>query len=1099
MYVRRNTNRNTATYVLLALTVFLNLVSFSQEVIQNTIIEASFIKPVIQQKTGELSFNVVRIKNYSDSAISILPILDLPEGWAMFSTAFKDTIIPPNSEISLPFRFRTPSIAKSNIEHKISFKAFSAKKNILIESSFVVNLDAFHSWDIIIPKKRVFFYPRMNLAQFEIVIVNNGNTNEIISLDINPDSKIILEGISASDFKQEINLASNSDTTLKFTATYVYSEDRVFDICKVQIHAATEEKKIFRAVLLEKYSDTYAPFDIDKTLAHEAEVGIRTFSKNNDALPFVKARGSTRFKDESSFNYNFTYYDLTQTENFISNSYYNFLYARNSFNAGLGAFSSLLGRNLYSRNSLMISDIIEVSSTSSIEGYASYSLMSPKTSLAAGYHFDTDKLNMLGSVSYDVDGLRKTNTASVVLNSGRIPIAKNHVASVIIYGYHESHQLANKYQQFGYAWDLNYYGKIAKNLTLHFTNNYGSPDIPGPQMGLLNFSTKVKYNIGESKNYISTRYINVARNYYNVNSEGYRLPEIRLKDQYANILFHSNTNKKFRWYIGPSIEYYHSSNPVSNEDTRIIYDIRKYRMEFKGYIGRHLMLNIKYGIGEFFYHEIEDQTDTRYDFHLLGDYHNSGYGVRLSYDYGPMVNMGLYQYALDAGNNSVNISPYVIKTYLKGRVNLTIFTNYTYRFDLKYGSLNINPKVETYVYKDWYAIVGGTYNYTQQTYNEFDTRRSFYYMEFSIKKRWGKSDYDKWKKDLRRLKIQLFQDENGNGKMDNYEKGIPNVKIRLQLTNTASQSPRGNFPVDITLLSNDKGIVTFNRIPKGFYKSTIIPISDLKEYFYVNRSTEQIELNKNEVYYIAFQKASKIVGKVNLKRQKFVKGSGGKIDMTNIKVTAYNKLGNSYSTFTRKDGSFAIFAPGNHTYQIRIKNVFGKSFRILRNDIPLLLVDTTTTPVVFEIVEQNRKINFKKAAPASKETGRPQLQKIKVLPGKFYDNSDRKAVDKDAVPDFNITKMPLEIKEMIFGKYYIIAGHIQNFADAERLMKILHEQGIKSYLGTVSDTTESYYVYLSYFNSKAEARLKLNGYKRVEIKPLTIIKFNDKGKDEIRE
>ena len=1089
---RRNIARIGAAYLLLALFLSFTLNLLSQDTTKNTLLEASFIKSEIDQKTGELSFNVVRIQNYSDRTISIQPILDLPEGWAMFSTSFADTIVPPNSAISLPFRFRTPSTAKSDIEHVIFFKAFSAKENILIESNFVVKLEAFHSWDVIIPEKRVFFYPKMNLARFEIIIVNKGNSNEIISLDINPDSKIILEGLGVSDLKQDISLASNSDTTLKFTATYVYSEERVFDVSKVQIHAYDDEKKIFRAVLIEKYSDTYSPFEIDRNLAHEAEIGVRAFTKNNEVLPFVKARGSAVFKNESSFNYNFTYYDLTDTENFISNSYYNFLYTWNSFNAGVGAFSSQLGRNLYSRNSLMVSDIVKVSSTSSIEGFASYSLISTKTSLAAGYYFDNDNINMLGSVSYDVDGLKKVNTASAVLNIGRISLAKNHELGAVIYGYHESHYFANKYEQLGYAWDINYYGKISKKLSFHFTNNYGSPNIPGPQMGLLNFFTKIKYSIGETKNYISAKYVNSRRNYYNVNSEGYRLPEIRLKDQYANVLFHSNSNRKFHWYLGPSVELYYSSNPMPNQDDRVTYDIQKYRMEFKGFFGRHLMMHIKYGLGKHSYKEIENQTDTRYDFHLLSDYHNNGYGIRFSYDYGPMVNMGLYQYAMDAGSNSVNVSPYVIKTYLKGRVSVSLFTNYTYRFDLKYGSLNINPKIETYIFKDWYFIIGGTYNYTQQSYNDFDSRRSFYYTEFSIKKRWGKSDYNKWKKDLRRLKIQLFQDENGNGKMDKYETGIPNVKIRLQITNTASQSPRGNFPVDITLLSNEKGIVTFNRIPKGFYKITIIPISDLKEYFYVNKSVEQIELNKNSVYNIPFQKASKIIGKVALKRQKFTKDSETNIDLANIKITAYNKLGNSYSTFTHKDGSFVIYAPGNHVYQVRMKNVFGKGFRILRNDIQLLLVDAIADPVVFDIVEQNRKINFKKATPSDEATDSKALQKIKVLPGTIYNNSDREPVVKDGIPTFKISNMSLEINKMIQGRYYIIVGHIYNFTDAEKLMKILHEQGTKSYLG-VSEVPDSYYVYLECTNTRAEARIKINSYKDTEMRPVKIIQFNEKG------
>ena len=452
-----------------------------------------------------------------------------------------------------------------------------------------------------------------------------------------------------------------------------------------------------------------------------------------------------------------------------------------------------------------------------------------------------------------------------------------------------------------------------------------------------------------------------------------------------------------------------------------------------------------------------------------------------------MVNMGLYQYAMDAGNNSINISPSIIKTYFQGRVALSMFTNYTYRFDLKYGSLNINPRVETYVYKDWYVLLGGTYNYTQQTYEEFNSHNSFYYIEFSIKKRWGKYDYNKWKKDLRRLKIQLYKDANANGNMDNYEEGISNVKVRLQLTNTADQQVRENFPVDITLMSNDKGIVTFNRIPKGFYKITVIPLTDLQEYFYINKSSEHIELNKNSTFSIAFQKASKITGVINLKRQKF-KDTEAKVNLANIKVTAFNKLGDSYSTFTTKDGKFIIFAPGNNFYTLRIKNVFGKNYRILKNDIQIQLVDTVSTPITFVVSEQNRKIKFKKATPTSTERDKPQLQKIKVLPGKIYENTNNKSVDKHAVPEFNMPNMSVEINDIIPDKYYITAGDFNTFEDAKKTMYILNENGVKSYIGVWGDP-KTYYVYLGYTNLRVKAKQMIINYKRVEMRPLTIIKF----------
>ena len=62
----------------------------------------------------------------------------------------------------------------------------------------------------------------------------------------------------------------------------------------------------------------------------------------------------------------------------------------------------------------MVSNTIKVGKTSNIKGYASYSLISPKSSAAVGYSFNNNKVDMIGSVSYDVDGVQKTNTASIV-------------------------------------------------------------------------------------------------------------------------------------------------------------------------------------------------------------------------------------------------------------------------------------------------------------------------------------------------------------------------------------------------------------------------------------------------------------------------------------------------------------------------------------------------------------------------------------------------------------------------------------------------------------------------------------------------------------
>ena len=141
-----------------------------------------FIKPEIFQKSGQLSFNVVRIRNLSDTAVRFKPILILPAGWMIFSAPFRDTIVLPNDSISLSFRFQLPEQVSAEIKHEIIFRAYSMRNKLLSESICMVHPEAFHDWDVIIPDKRVFFYPRTNLAEFEVALQNKGNTAEMISL-----------------------------------------------------------------------------------------------------------------------------------------------------------------------------------------------------------------------------------------------------------------------------------------------------------------------------------------------------------------------------------------------------------------------------------------------------------------------------------------------------------------------------------------------------------------------------------------------------------------------------------------------------------------------------------------------------------------------------------------------------------------------------------------------------------------------------------------------------------------------------------------------------------------------------------------------------
>jgi hypothetical protein len=1054
-------------------------------------LSVSFVKPEIFTRAGDLSFNIIKAVNNSDSSVRFKPIIILPENWSLFSTPYNDTVINPHDSISLLYRFKVPENVSSEVKYEVLFRSYSKKNKLLSETICQIFPEPVHNWQITIPENRVFFSPRSNQTEFNVKIENNGNIGEEIDLQMAIDKKLEMTSAGPWQPGKPVILAPFQDTVIKFNVKYVNQDDRVFDLSKVQFQAVSGDKLINKPLMIEKYNDTYAPFVIDRSLPHQAEIGFRTFSKNDKVLPFIKARGLSSLKNQSTFAYNFNYYALTGNENFISNTYYNFLYSWKTLQVGLGAFSSQLGRNMYTRNGIMVSNIIKLSPSLYLEAFLSQSILTPKTSIATGFTYKKEKLGFHGSVAYDLDLDKGVNTGSVMLQSTLIPIFKHQDISFNIYGYHEAHDLpVYDYTLAGVAWDLNYFAKIGDVILIQLTNNYGSPNVPGPQMGLFNFGAKSIFMLGDKKKYISIQYINSSRKYYNYSFEGIKLPGSTLNDQYSNLIFHTNKNPNHIWEAGPSIESYVSYRPAGTLPGSVTeYRTQKLRFEYKGSILKKLTLNMKTGLSNILIIDPEETNEQRYDFHLLGGYNfASGFGISFTYDYGPMVNSGLYQFAGDAKNHSLNFGPSVMDTYFNERLVFNLFANLVYRVDLDYSAININPKLEAYLLRDWYLVMSGTYHYNRQKYPEFQTKNSYVYFECSLKKRWGKSEFNKWQKDTRKLKVILFKDDNGDGIKDELEKGVPYVKTRLVLTNSDNPNISTEFPVDITLLSNEKGTVYFNKLPTGFYDLNIVPLSDVKEYFYVNKSVEKLQLSKNMVYYVPFQKATKIAGKLVVERQKFIKKGTESLNLTNIKITAYTNDGNSYSSFTLEDGSFNIFVPGNNSYYLRMGNVFGSGFKILKNDILINVTDTASEEVVFNIQEITRQVKFKETKPVVADTSRQEPLKIKVLQGKFYENSSNVPVDKDAMPEFNIKEAPVNEVDLIPDNYYVVIGIETGRTEAIKLIRVVAENGIEASLGYQKEDGK-YYVFTKHYDDKSDAREELDRMKQAGLNEAEIIKF----------
>jgi len=128
--------------------------------------------------------------------------------------------------------------------------------------------------------------------------------------------------------------------------------------------------------------------------------------------------------------------------------------------------------------------------------------------------------------------------------------------------------------------------------------------------------------------------------------------------------------------------------------------------------------------------------------------------------------------------------------------------------------------------------------------------------------------------------------------------------------------------------------------------------------------------------YIPFVEKNKVFGRVILNRSKL---SGlGKVDVSNVRVTATDSQGNTFSTLTDKNGEFVIYAPVTDEYIVNINNIYYENFDLRQNNFRVQFNGFKQFEVNFVFDEKIRRINFSPSAQDLTAEGVTQIRRTNL-------------------------------------------------------------------------------------------------------------------------
>jgi len=953
--------------------------------------DVSFIKHAIEAKANSSVFNVVKIVNPTNSAQTYRLTLTVPEGWSVLGEAIQEFTLASHDSVLVPVRVAVASTARGEIGYSIIASVTDIKGNLIKTEYSFVKIPSERNLRVRLLNRMVYFDKKNLTGTFRIKAENHGNRSELVYFNFVSDRNLSIGESDLDIYNTDISLPPYSDSIITLNVKLkVGFKTSGKDLYALNMHASTLDTTFNGTVwfrYLENRYDAQIP-ESQKALVVEL-IGQGLFNAIYAPNYIATIYGTILLNNGSNLYY---YYRNSGSQK--QNDFYRYNqmfvgYQNEYLNLKIGDITTSLEANMYGRGA----EVKVTAGNNTIHAIGTSDMRRPKQNGGVEVIHTFKKFGAVrigGATNLD-DAQKETGTLGFV--GATLTGLKNQSLNFMISASQNKFRFDSSFTKLGLGYELNYALNKGK-VYLNFRNKYGSSEYTGVYrgrfdligMGIVKLSEKSALDF----NFFDLRY-----------NPAVYINGVLQADKFSNVqqlqaYYRYNFTPKFIIYGGPGLDNAWSNNfaPLSGDD---YFAARVYK--FQGGIrmraeGSSVTFNpsITLGLVDIYHFSKVLYGITRNDITSKKPFPYQSFSFNLRarlWGFMAMYYNGarsLYeQYNYFYGSKqakALRFMPYFDGFIYKKELQLSVRASYTNDLISNNRYTTLTSQVYYYFPHDWRAYFLNVYSLqtkvstggsTDATNADNTTKFSTLYFELGIRKEFNIPQprlkfYD--------IMLVFFKDLNGNGVKDDNEPGISNVLASVERQEDSKSSYASQIFATQDLLSDQTGAVYYNNIPQGVYVFNYNTVGPEAGSFTKALDNLTFVVDKNNTFYLPYVEKNKVFGKIILNRSKI--SALGKVDLSNIRITATDSQGRIFSTLTDGDGKFTIYAPVTDRYNVSVSNVLYENFDLRQNNFLVQFNGYKQFEVNFVFDEKIRTINFSKSGGGVDQAGVMEVRRTNL-------------------------------------------------------------------------------------------------------------------------